>query len=51
MEKQVATNPCGEVPAPWNVCNLGHINLAEFVKDGDVDWDMRGLRFMMAFGH
>ena len=41
MEKQVATNPCGEVPlAPWGVCNLGHINLAEFVKDGDVDWDM-----------
>jgi ribonucleoside-diphosphate reductase alpha chain len=34
-----ATNPCGEQPLhPFDACNLGSLNLATFVKDGEVDW-------------
>lgn len=33
------SNPCGEqFLHPYDNCNLGSINLAEFVKNGKVDW-------------
>ncbi|QMS84912.1 vitamin B12-dependent ribonucleotide reductase [Candidatus Xianfuyuplasma coldseepsis] len=41
-QKVVSTNPCGEQPlAPYSVCNLAAINLANMVKKDDavVDWD------------
>jgi len=40
-QKVVCTNPCGEQPlAPYSVCNLAAINLANMVDESamDVDW-------------
>jgi len=35
-----STNPCGEVPLlPYEACVLGSINLANMVKDGNVNWE------------
>lgn len=49
-----ATNPCGEQPLPpYGSCNLGSINLANFVKNpytaqAEVDWERLGQVARMA---
>lgn len=38
-----ATNPCGEQPLlPYDVCNLGSVNVGYYVKDGALDWEAYG---------
>ena len=39
FEQIRCVNPCGEQGLPeWGVCNLGAINLAAFVADGEMDY-------------
>ena len=39
FEELNQTNPCGEIPLPsYANCCLGHVNLANMILDGDVDW-------------
>jgi ribonucleoside-diphosphate reductase alpha chain len=53
FEELKATNPCGEISLPsYGNCCLGHVNLANMVVDGEVDWKRlarairTGIRFL-----
>lgn len=38
-----STNPCGEQPLlPYESCNLGSVNLAKMINDGEINWKKLG---------
>lgn len=50
-ERILTTNPCGQIPQPSNVCNLGSLNLTKFYHDGEFDWQdfQRVIKFAVYF--
>ena len=50
-QKVVATNPCGEQPlAPYSVCNLAAVNLAQFAQKNTKTVDYEALRETVKVG-
>ncbi len=50
-QKVVATNPCGEQPlAPYSVCNLAAVNLAQFARKDTKTVDYEALRETVKVG-
>lgn len=50
-QKVVATNPCGEQPlAPWSVCNLAAVNLAEMADKENKTVDYEKLKHTVSVG-
>ena len=50
-EEIEATNPCGEQPlGPADACNLGSINVAQFIDYERNDFDWARLSRMVALG-
>lgn len=50
-QKVVATNPCGEQPlAPYSVCNLAAVNLAQFANKETLSVDFEALKQTVRVG-